>query len=462
MMRIKKIAAFVAASALTLSAVPKAAALDEPVVDRATNPTIIFGDVNTNDIVNGADVLELIKFFLNRTTTLLDSSFSFTNADLNFSGQIELTDLATLKQYVVGDTVSMNGKAFNAFTQKSEGKQLVNVKKKYIISGLQPLMDEQGFFLETYNDACERFEELNLSYVHMDILNKINIQGSSTYTTEKEADAILVLPLNNTSIRSPYFVHEDTSFDQFMDDSGELWVSEKGYEFYDEPGDESSVLILVMEQKQLEKIYLKLGVNAFTQHVPIYHNDTLISQMPAPLKPVIYLYPEEETDVHVELDFNGRLTHTYPKYSENGWDVTAQPDGTLTDKDGYEYSYLFWDGISNKSYDMSKGFVVKGEDTASFLREKLSYMGLTPREYNEFIVYWMPQMENNKYNLITFQQEEYTENAKLNITPEPDSMLRVFMTYKALDEYADVPEQDLPTFERKGFSVVEWGGAVIK
>lgn len=52
-------------------------------------------------------------------------------------------------------------------------------------------------------------------------------------------------------------------------------------------------------------------------------------------------------------------------------------------------------------------------------------MGLTPKEYNEFIVYWLPQMQKNKYNYITFQNEAYTGSAVLNINPKSDSMLRV-------------------------------------
>ena len=47
-------------------------------------------------------------------------------------------------------------------------------------------------------------------------------------------------------------------------------------------------------------------------------------------KPVIYLYPEEETTVSVQLDYTGQLTTTYPAYGD-GWTVTAHPDGTLTD-----------------------------------------------------------------------------------------------------------------------------------
>ena len=35
-------------------------------------------------------------------------------------------------------------------------------------------------------------------------------------------------------------------------------------------------------------------------------------------KPVIYLYPEEETEVSVTLDYDGTLTATWPTY-EDGW-----------------------------------------------------------------------------------------------------------------------------------------------
>lgn len=89
------------------------------------------------------------------------------------------------------------------------------------------------------------------------------------------------------------------------------------------------------------------------------------------------------------------------------------PDGTLYDRfDGREYSYLFWEGTCPGAYDLSKGFVVKGEDTKDFLQEKLAFLGLTPREYNEFIVYWMPLMQDHPYNLISFQQEAYTDLAR--------------------------------------------------
>lgn len=177
-----------------------------------------------------------------------------------------------------------------------------------------------------------------------------------------------------------------------------------------------------------------------------------------PAKPVIYLYPETQQKVTVKLDLEGELTCTYPAYQE-GWTVTADPGGTLTDDKGLQYNYLYWEGITENRFSTSYGWCIKGEHTAAFLEYALAKLGLTRREANEFIVYWLPQMEQNPYNLICFQQQTYTDLAKLEITPEPDTLIRVFMTWQASDNYVNLPEQTLTAPERTGFTAVEWGGA---
>lgn len=180
-------------------------------------------------------------------------------------------------------------------------------------------------------------------------------------------------------------------------------------------------------------------------------------------KPVVYLYPKEETEVTVRLDYQGDLTCTYPAISaDHTWTVTAAPDGTLTDSAGETYNYLYWEGTSADAYDFSKGFCVKGADTAAFLEEALRQLGLTRREANEFIVYWLPRMESNPYNLIAFQEEAYSDRARLTVTPAPDSVLRVFMAWQALEGEVEIPPQELTAVERSGFTVVEWGGAEIR
>ena len=178
-------------------------------------------------------------------------------------------------------------------------------------------------------------------------------------------------------------------------------------------------------------------------------------------KPVIYLYPEKETEVSVNLTLDGGLTCTYPAYND-GWTVTAHPDGTLFDKDGKQYNYLYWEGDTLAEFDFTEGFCVKGEDSAQFLEKALEDLGLTRREANEFIVYWLPIMEQNKYNVISFQSDVYTDAARLDIAPAPDTLIRVFMAFKGSEEFVKIPEQKLEAPKRHGFTAVEWGGTEIK
>ena len=215
--------------------------------------------------------------------------------------------------------------------------------------------------------------------------------------------------------------------------------------------------------KQMIKRILKAVLYIFIIVTLIF---LLMRQMPKETylqghKPVVYLYPEKTTEVSVKLDLPGELTCTYPAYND-GWKVTAAPDGTLAGKNGQTYNYLYWEGETATAYDLSEGFCVAGADTAAFLEEALAKLGLTRKEANEFIVYWLPQMEDNPYNLITFQQESYTQAAKLTVTPAPDSILRVFMTWKPLYNPVDIPAQTLPAFERRGFTLIEWGGCQIQ
>ena len=92
----------------------------------------------------------------------------------------------------------------------------------------------------------------------------------------------------------------------------------------------------------------------------------------------------------------------------------------------------------------------------------MAILGLNEREANEFIVYWLPKLEVNKYNYIRFEtKEEIDSYMPLDITPEPNSVIRVLMDYKPLDNYKEVKEQEITTPNRIGFTVVEWGGSLI-
>ena len=192
-------------------------------------------------------------------------------------------------------------------------------------------------------------------------------------------------------------------------------------------------------------------------------------------KPVIYLYAGEASEnLHVELILDDAdMISMWPEAVQNGneysWDVCAADDGTIFDKTGNEYSYLFWEADRYGDHSFDEGFCVAGSDTAEFLRDTLAEMGLTPKEYNEFIVYWLPLMQDNAYNLITFEgidpDDAYNSRFKLSVTGDEgnkaDSVLRIMMIWKASEEKVEIKPQEFDGFERNGLTVVEWGGAEV-
>lgn len=182
-------------------------------------------------------------------------------------------------------------------------------------------------------------------------------------------------------------------------------------------------------------------------------------------KPILYLYPKDEMQISVKLGYPESLTSSYPKYSIDGWNVLAKPNGDLIELDSNRKLYaLYYENNSNIDFKIEKdGFIVQGKDVATFLEEKLSLLGLNEKEAEEFIVYWLPKLEKNKYNYIRFAtKEEIEDNMPIKINPQPDTFIRILMTFKGLDYPFEIEEQKLIEPERKGYIAVEWGGTELK
>ncbi len=185
-------------------------------------------------------------------------------------------------------------------------------------------------------------------------------------------------------------------------------------------------------------------------------------------KPVIYLYPEEDnTSIDVKLTFDGELTAIYPELSSkndksNIWNVVADKDGTIHYNNG-TYDYLFWEGTSNKDLKIDTGYCIAKEDTVKFLEDKLSSFGLNDSEKEDFITYWLPNLNKNNYNVITFDLKYFNEIESLETVPAADTLIRVFMTFRESENPVEIeaPDQEV-SINRTGFTVVEWGGTELK
>lgn len=189
--------------------------------------------------------------------------------------------------------------------------------------------------------------------------------------------------------------------------------------------------------------------------------DALISD-----KPVIYLYGyNEKVNVKVDFDDMSQFTVTYPKYRSDGWDITAKPDGHLYTDDGKEYRYLYYEASTDNKLDFDKGFSVRNYNIPGFLEIELTKLGLNADERNEFIIYWLPQMQKYKYCDISFLTgDEYDVISKLNVSEKPNNMIRVYMLWKGRNEHSDIPVQeikDISSVPRTGKTVVEWGGTKV-
>lgn len=181
-------------------------------------------------------------------------------------------------------------------------------------------------------------------------------------------------------------------------------------------------------------------------------------------KPIIYLYPDKNKKISVKLGNRDNIVISYPKYT-TGWNVLAKPNGDLIDLDNKKNLYsLYYECKNIYNFKVEKdGFIIKAEDVSEFLENKLSVLGLNDKEKEEFIIYWLPVLQKNKYNYIRFAtSDEINKNMPLEINPTPDTVIRVLMTYKALKKPIDIKEQQLITPKRTGYVAVEWGGTEIK
>lgn len=182
-------------------------------------------------------------------------------------------------------------------------------------------------------------------------------------------------------------------------------------------------------------------------------------------KPVIYLYSDKQMDAEIKLDIKNKLIFTYPEYN-NGWNVHINTDGKIS-VGNREYPYLFWEASAKNIHNKRNPFryYVKKENLVLFFEEKLTEMGFNEREQTDFITYWAPRMTKYEKTAIIFRfNEEINEIAKLDISPEPQSIFRLYMEWEEtiFESVSDEVELIvLPKIDRNGFSVVEWGGAEL-
>ncbi len=171
-------------------------------------------------------------------------------------------------------------------------------------------------------------------------------------------------------------------------------------------------------------------------------------------KPAVYLYPEKNMNVSVKVIVNGHLTVTEPDYG-TGWNVNASPDGIIDGK----YDYLFYEAALNRIDLPDEGWVVEYNKIEKWFDETLPAMGLNKKETEQFKEYWLKDLKKANYYEIKLLGNEFLENnMRLDITPAPETLVRLNFHFKPVYVKTELKAPEIKKIERKGFTVIEWGG----
>ena len=156
------------------------------------------------------------------------------------------------------------------------------------------------------------------------------------------------------------------------------------------------------------------------------------------------------------------------------WDFTFKDYMNLYNKNLMKsFSYIFWEAdivsleatsYFDKMLMKNEYFCFNKEEILDKLDTILTKMGMTINERNDMITYWIQKLTLKNYTLLYFMDTDaYNKIAKLEITPEPKQLVRIFMLFKPI-EYS-VPSKaeisDLKQINRESNIVLEWGAMHI-
>lgn len=175
-------------------------------------------------------------------------------------------------------------------------------------------------------------------------------------------------------------------------------------------------------------------------------------------KPVIYLYPSQNTQVTVRVAAD--VTKSEPTYPQKGWTVMAHPNGQL-EYQGKTYPNLFWEGLGHGNYPNmgNSGFIVTQEKLISTIKSHLSKLGLNSQESADFMEFWADKLPKTPYVRLTWiTTSGMNQLAPLSVSPQPDTVIRIFLDFEGLEEAINLVPQKLSSVPRSGFTLIEWGG----
>lgn len=176
------------------------------------------------------------------------------------------------------------------------------------------------------------------------------------------------------------------------------------------------------------------------------------------LKPNIYLYPTENTNLDVSISFplGGKIITSIPDF-KTGWKINVDTNGIINNK----YDFLFYESEQPDVWQMDKGWIISKSELEWFFTENLTKYGFSGREIKDFTDYWIPRLKDYEFYEIYPQESDIINTViKLEFSKSPDALLRLFYLIRGTDSDTNnkiiIPTDNFQ-FKRIGFCITEWG-----
>jgi hypothetical protein len=77
--------------------------------------------------------------------------------------------------------------------------------------------------------------------------------------------------------------------------------------------------------------------------------------------------------------------------------------------------------------------------------------------------FWQPRLPKTPYVRLTWlNTEDMNKLAPLSVNPRPDTSIRIFLEFQGLEKPISLKTQKLTAPNREGFTLIEWGGLLLK
>lgn len=180
------------------------------------------------------------------------------------------------------------------------------------------------------------------------------------------------------------------------------------------------------------------------------------------IKPNIYLYPLEESEITVKFDSPELLLTVIPDYpGEWKAKVSANSDMII---DGEKYTYLFYESAtSDNRMQKENGFIVKKENREEFFKTISKFYGFNERETNDFVEFWTNRLDSDKeYYMYPQLTKTIDILMGVKIYPNPDNIFRIWFLFEEINDEKELNEPVKEVVNRDGYEMVEWGGIVAE